>query len=459
MSKKSKKTALDNQKSVFDDARTSRKKARKAPAKKTAEKDVKHIEISFGEQDEGLNVERQVGNPKKQRIEREFRLPSLEYTRKMRAAGAKRGETVLFVNGKHGVRVLGALSKLCSVKNVVISSDGVQFEVPSKHRGQIIALLDNLCYDYKIIKVKGAFPLAFNALSRIGFAVGALVIAVAIGVFSQFVTRVSVSAADAYAGEIDGALNAQINDILSLHGVTVGKWLPSIDLGSVEKGLLALDGVSYASVRRHGTHVAVEIKRERPPENIVEVSGSKVVSNKVAVVTRVIVEGGTAVVNYGDVVRKGDTLIDGYVVFGEEKLEVEAKGMVYGKVYHKKSVFFADTLKQNEIGKVKRITKLSMFGKVPKAPKSPFGKYELETTVSDLGFLLPFKIYTYEFRELIEREYENTLTEDEMIDSVYSDIVAEFDEPSRVLEKYCTVTEAEGGRYVTVTVEAEERIA
>ena len=100
-----------------------------------------------------------------------------------------------------------------------------------------------------------------------------------------------------------------------------------------------------------------------------------------------------------------------------------------------------------------------MFGKVPKAPKSPFGKYELETTVSDLGFLLPFKIYTYEFRELIEREYENTLTEDEMIDSVYSDIVAEFDEPSRVLEKYCTVTEAEGGRYVTVTVEAEERIA
>ncbi len=73
MSKKYKKTALDNQNSVFDDARASKKKARKASAKKTAEKDVKHIEISFGEQDEGLNAESQAGNPKKQRIEREFR--------------------------------------------------------------------------------------------------------------------------------------------------------------------------------------------------------------------------------------------------------------------------------------------------------------------------------------------------------------------------------------------------
>lgn len=413
---------------------------------------------TFVEDERGLNVERRIGKPKKERVEREIKLPSIDYTRKMRRLGAKRGETVFFVGGKHGVRVLGALSKLCSVRDVKILPDGVQFEVPSKHRGQIIALLDNLCYDYKIIRVKGAFPFVFNAAARFGLALGAIVIAGAIAIFSQFVTRVSVSAADAYTS-IDGALSASIDGILAEHGVSVGKWLPTLDLGDVEKCILALDGVSYASVRRRGTHVAVEIKREQPPADIVEISGSKVTAKKVAVVTRVIVEGGTAVVDYGDVVRAGDTLIDGYAVFGEDKLEVEAKGIVYGKVYYKKSTFFADIVKVGEVGRVKRVTKIGMFGKTPKPPESPFDNYELETTVSELGFFLPMKFYTYEFREITERETENTLTDDEMIASVYSEIVSGFKEPSKVLDRYCTVTEANGGKYVTVTVEAEERIA
>ena len=79
--------------------------------------------------------------------------------------------------------------------------------------------------------------------------------------------------------------------------------------------------------------------------------------------------------------------------------------------------------------------------------------------MSDLGFLLPFKIYGYEFRELIESEVKNDLTLEQMYDRVYSEIVAQFSEPSRVLEKYCDSAETDGGRYVTVTVGAEERIA
>ena len=412
----------------------------------------------LSEEDSGLTVERQVGKQKKHR-ETVLRLPNLEYTKKVRALSSHFGDTVFFVSGRHGVRAVGALSKICTVKNVGITSDGVQFEVPSKHRGQIIAILNNLCYDYKIIKTKGAFPFAINAIGRLGFALGLIVIAVAVGLFSQVVTRVSISATDEYTAGIDGALNASINDILSQNGLSVGKWLPSVNLSDVEKSLLSLDGVAYASVKRHGTHVAVEIKRERPNESLADVSGSKVVSSKLAIVTRVIVEGGTAVVDYGDAVKKGDTLIDGYVVFGEDKLDVEAKGIVYGKVYYKKTVFFADVLRQSAVGRIKKVTKLSMFGKQPKAPASPFEHCEVRTTVSDLGFLLPFKIYGYEFRELIESEVKNDLTLEQMYDRVYSEIVAQFSEPSRVLEKYCDSAETDGGRYVTVTVGAEERIA
>lgn len=464
MSRKDKNKRLDDQNNEIFDKRTSKKsqnKSNKKFEKKSTDKsesksEIRAREVAF-ESGDGLDVERRVDKPEK-KPKREWNLPSFDYTKKMRRAGEKRGTTVLFVSGKHGVRVLGALSKVCSVKNVVVSADGAQFEVESKHREQIIALLNNLCYDYKIIKVKGAVPLVFNAMSRLGFALGAIVIAAAIGIFSQFVTRVSVSATDT-SSVIDGALNAKIISILNEHGVSEGSWLPKLDFGGLENSLLALDGVSYASVRRHGTHVSVEIKREQPPAEIVEISGSKVTSKKVAVVTRVVVEGGTAVVDYGDVVRAGDTLIDGYVVFGEEKLEVEAKGAVYGKVFYKKSVFFADIEKTVHRGAVKRVTKLSMFGKTPETPESPFEKSELKTTVSDLGFLLPFKIYTYEFCEITESESKNTMTDEEMSARVYSEIVAEFKEPSKVLGKYCDISAADGGKRVTVTVEAEERIS
>ncbi|MDE5601245.1 MAG: sporulation protein YqfD [Clostridia bacterium] len=299
------------------------------------------------------------------------------YTYRIRKIAAMRGDTVLFVKGKNGVRVLGALSKICAVRNVAILSDGIRFEVPSKHRSEIIALLNNLCYDYKVLKNIGALPFAINTLARLGFAVGIIVVVVGIAIFSQFITRVSVSAVDGVYGQnIDSALNTQILGILSSYGAKEGKWLPRIDCDSVEKELLALDGVAYASVQRRRTHIEVQIKRELQKDYLVEVVGSTVKARKVAVVTRVIVEGGTSVVEYGDVVRVGDTLIDGYVTYGDEKLSVEAKGLAYGKVYHKKTVFFSDIITSREVTNVKRVTKLSMFGKTPKTPSSPFEKYE-----------------------------------------------------------------------------------
>lgn len=426
---------------------------------------VKNTQLDGG--NNGLVVERRIDkkSSKRQgresvRPKREPHLISFEYTKKARAFSERFGKSVFFVYGKNGVRVLGALSKVCKVSDVGISGEGVRFEVPSKHRKQIIAILNNLCYDYKIIKNRGALPKAVNAAARLGFAAGMILVLTAVVIFPQFVTRVNIRVADgAYGDTIDNALNTRILGILSSQGVQRGKWLPSLDLGDIEKSILALDGVSYASVQRNGTHIEVQIKQEQRKDYLVEVYGSKVLSQKVAVVTRVIVEGGTAVVDYGDVVRAGDTLIGGYVLFGEDKLEVEAKGIVYGKVYHKKTVFFADNFISREVGKVKRVTRLSMFGKVPKAPSSPFEKYELSTAVNDLGFMLPFKIYSYEFREIVETESPNELSLDEMYSQVYSQIIAEFKEPSRVLEVYKTVSEAEGGKYVTVTVEAEERIS
>lgn len=68
-------------------------------------------------------------------------------------------------------------------------------------------------------------------------------------------------------------------------------------------------------------------------------NGKGVTASKRAVVTRVIAESGTAVKKYGDVVDVGDTLIEGYIEYGDSKIPVEARGYAFGKVYLKRTRF------------------------------------------------------------------------------------------------------------------------
>lgn len=373
------------------------------------------------------------------------------------AASKKTGQTRIFVKGKSSVRVLVAISKICRVEDVAIESDGVGFYIPSKVCGKIIALLDNLCYDYKIVNNKGILPFALRALARAGLSIGIALGIVLISIYPNFVTRVTVTGINGQ--QLDNALITKINGILESHGVAEGKWLVGLDADDLRKQLLALDGISYAGVERRGTHVDVTVAKEMDAEQFIGVKGSKVVATKLATVTRVIVEGGTAEVKYGDVVRVGDTLIDGYVLYGDDKVEVEARGTVYGKIYYSSTRFFGDSVQVERERREKRMTEFGFSGRVPKTPDDPFGDSELHISVEDFGFLLPIKVYTYTF---ISSDYEsvpNDATDEQLTDIVYAELIATLSEPVKVPETYIKIRRADGGRYVTVTLEAEEIIS
>lgn len=116
------------------------------------------------------------------------------------------GRTALKVSGENCERAISAVMKICRVEDVKRSVDGCTFRVKSKHLGKIIALLDNLCYDYKIIDNSGIAPYALSVVMRPGLLVGIMAAICAIIVLSQFVTRVSVVSAGA---EIDAALKTR----------------------------------------------------------------------------------------------------------------------------------------------------------------------------------------------------------------------------------------------------------
>ena len=365
----------------------------------------------------------------------------------------KFGETLVKINSKNAHKALGELSKICKVKVRKSGADFLVVSVKSKHLSQIIAILNKLCYDNLIIGAVGVAPSFFRLLARWGIVVGIALSITAAILCSAFVTRVDVSGAES------ALVRKEVFDVLTSNGVKVGGNASSVDAKTLEKSLLEIGGVAFASVKKRGGRIYVFVKEELPSEEFEEIDGTSVVAKRRAVVTRVIVDGGTAVVKYGDVVNEGDILIDGYTEYGDERLSVRAAGEVWGKVYYQKKFYFANTKIVRTYGKTKTTTKLSFFGKTPKTPKCYFEEYELKVSVESVGFLIPYDVYRFEFREIKSVETSGVLGEDEMKKRAFSSLLEEIDSAVKLLEIYYQFEDAADGKYLTVTIEAEEKIS
>lgn len=340
--------------------------------------------------------------------------------------------------------LLNKLSAVTVASAPMYTSGKLLFSVPSKDCDKIIALLEDLCYNYKIKWIKGVFARVFSVLRRTGIIVGTAICIAVMVVYSFFVV------------EIDGeGLSADVSAVLSSHGISKGKLLFSFDEEGLTRELSALDGVAFASIERVGTRVRVRVRYEQD-ETPFFADGGEVVSKADSVVTRIIVFGGTAEVEVGDSVKAGDSLIGGYYLHGEDKIPTTASGEVYGQTTVTKTRFFADTYLESAKGREKKFSRLGFFGSQPNAPKSPYENYEVSFSRTKNDNLIPYVIYEWTYREIITTEKSNSLTEDEMKDAVYSSLVEELS--GRILSREDKAERTDGGYLVTSTVVTEGRI-
>lgn len=358
------------------------------------------------------------------------------------------------INGKNSAKALIAISKICKVENVKNGEDFLRFCLDGKHLSKIIALLQNLCYDYKIVNIGGMLPSVASVLSRVGILLGIAVFALCLSVYCAYIRSVDVK----FIGVDNVALKAQVDGILQELGVHKGVKIASVDLENVQNTLLSLEDIAYAKVQKSGNRIVVELKNALGDDYVLDIGGSSVTAKKRAVVTRVVVEGGTSLKKYGDVVSIGDTIIDGYIEMGDDKISVEAKGYAYGIVYYSLSKFFPSEEVTTSQGEVTRVTRFGMFGKEPNVPQSPYESYTLKTSIKDFGFLLPLKVYTYEFCQVVQSIEPCTLSQDEMRASVYSSLLSEVENTAKIRDVHYTVAQCENGTTVQVLMEVEERI-
>ena len=338
-------------------------------------------------------------------------------------------------------RVLNELSRVARFRNVSLKEGFLTFEASSKQRGEIIALLDNLCYTHNIVGTKGVLNGVLSVLQRAGLVVGMFCVVGAFLVYPHFVFNV----------EYNGDADKNVQDALAHFGVEEGAFLWHLDEEEVEKHLLALEGISFASVEKVGTRVYVRVAHELPAHTSLDTSGNTI-ATKDGIVTRIVVYSGTAEVAVGDRVEKGQVLIGDYHLKGEDKIPIEARGEVYIERQVTFERFFPDEAFV-ETGETETRTVVGLF-KESKVPSSPYQYYTTKKTVSKNDFLIPFTVTNWTFYEVAL--VHNSMSEEEMKDMAYGEVIGNH-QFERVIHRTVQIERTEGGYTVKIILTVEEK--
>lgn len=328
----------------------------------------------------------------------------------------------------------------------------LDFSIKTANYKKLIAILEELNYNY-IIKTQTGARASLRMLSAYaGALLGAVAVIVYIAVSASFLHSIEVGLP---------SRETEVLKLLSERGVTRGVAVSEIDIDGLEDALLALDGVSFVAIRLRGNKLYIDLKNSLDAPYHENLRGTEPVKAvKKAVVSRVIVYDGTALVKVGDIVEEGDEVIAPYELLNEEQVPGYASGTVYGKTYYSAEATYGGTVITKSYGGVKTYSAPVIFGIAAKLPGSPFKHFEAVYKTSITGFLIPFTTRTVTYREIIYQERECTFAEAE--ESLKTGLLAaargKMPLGATFIYEWCNIETTESGIKITAVVECEEII-
>lgn len=188
----------------------------------------------------------------------------------------------------------------------------------------------------KISKKKGIPFILHRYKKRKIFAIFLIIIAFAIYTSSKYVWNIEVQVEDNLQIE-------QIEEDLADLGLRKGVRKSKIETDKLINELrLKRNDISWIGIDLKGTNVIVKaVKADEKPDLLDNSDYCNIVASKSGVITKIIAQNGTAVVNVGDEVNEGDILIAGYME-GKytDKRYVHSLGVVQAKIKYQKSEKF-----------------------------------------------------------------------------------------------------------------------
>lgn len=183
------------------------------------------------------------------------------------------------------------------------------------------------------IEKKAGVPFYINKYrKRKIFVIAILVIAIFILAITKFIWNIEVVGNEKISKE-------EIIELVSEYGIKQGKLKSNINGEKISNSIrLKRDDLSWIGINIKGTNAVITVKEAiEVPEIIDKSQICNIVATKDAIISKIVVQSGTARVNVGDEVKKGDILVEGIMEGANTgNREVHSEANVYGMSYYEK---------------------------------------------------------------------------------------------------------------------------
>ncbi len=177
------------------------------------------------------------------------------------------------------------------------------------------AITENLCYNVKRIGLFGKGLPLYKLVKNLGLVLGALVFFVLAIISNDYILDFSYSGSGA-------VYYRQVSSYLEDRGINRLTRFSSLDIERLEDEILAdNENLTFVSVRKNGNTLAVYMTLKSSDVSVVGGKQTELRAQLDGVIESVKVYRGTAVVEVGDSVKKGDLLVEGYALIKEQRVE------------------------------------------------------------------------------------------------------------------------------------------
>ncbi len=316
------------------------------------------------------------------------------------------------------------------------------------------------------IKIQSKNGLPFTAhkyRKRKIFVVFFLIVIIFMVISSNYVWNIDIS------GNINISKEELIKS-LEESGLSVGMSKNDMDTNAViNKIRLKRDDIAWIGITLSGTNAIIKIKEtEKAPEIIDENEYCDIIADKTGIITKIDVQNGTAAVKVGDIVEKGQVLVNSYVEGKYTgKRFVHSKANIQAKVWYTKTekAMFTQQV-QVETGNVEKKYSIK-FKKNQINLFKTLSKFEKYDTINEekklmlfSNFYLPIEIVKTTNKEYVMQE--KTYTEEELAEILTQmaeeELEKQIKDKNNIVNKNINTYSNDGYLEVEVTYEVLENI-
>lgn len=194
-------------------------------------------------------------------------------------------------------------------------------------------------------------------------------------------------------------LKEKVNEIIKEYGIkkyTVGKDLNKLNEISDDITYKNKDFIDWISINKEGMTYKISVEERINAKTLKNNSKCHIISTKDAIITKIISESGTSLVEKGQHVHKNEMLLSGEIKLNEDiKKNVCANGKIYGETWYK--IHITKPLNY----KTKKYTNNKKYN------ISLNNKYLLKNKFENYEEKIIFKIKNFKLVKLIEYKTEN----------------------------------------------------